>query len=542
MSDLEVANSVKARLLSLIWALVEVLIDVFWFWQLRVRAYFSRGDGTAILKRKLQTAPTYEEWEKYAYQLDSMLGNDLWRQNPASTKYDYRLISTRLKQLVEAKEDENISELLSRLRSGLLRNLGSIGNSALYNRSYSGTKLLIEDYVSEVIQCLEFLASQNPSGDDQAGFLTNQQKLDFFHDTRQSFGRSALVLHGGSLFGLCHIGVVKGLYLQGLLPRIISGATVGALVAALVCSFADDELLLVLDNLAAMLPKSFDNAQSDIKFYSIVERVLSSAYPPEMLVLANYVKNQLGDMTFEEAYVKTDRVLNITVTPSNPSMPTLLNYLTTPNMTMWSAVCASIGTGVLQEHIELLVKDHTGVLTTYKTSEPGYTFIPSNRALYNDRDSPYTKMAELFNVNNFTVSLARPYLAPLFAGEQTYRGHGGWMPRISKVIKLELQHRLRQLARFGLLPELVSRILVDERIPSGFDVTVVPELESLVRDLGKLLDTNDIRSKVEYFIKVGEQSVWPLLAIIWSRCAVEFVLDDVYNTLRKGGRGLRAQS
>lgn len=548
-----------------------------------------------MLKRTLQAAQTYEDWEKYAYGLDSLLGNDLWRQNPQSSKYDYRLLSTRLKQLVEAKETENIPELLSRLRSGLLRNLGSMGNSALYNRSYSGTKLLIEDYVSEVIHCLEFLATQSPrsgsgssgsgSGSggsssrggivnnsnttnrEDPGFMTHQQKLDFFHDTRQSFGRSALVLHGGSLFGLCHIGVVKGLYMQGLLPRIISGATVGALVGALVCSFTDDELLDVLDNLASMLPQTFNNAQSDIKFYSIFERVVSSAYPPELLVLANYVKGHLGDLTFEEAYVKTDRVLNITVKSSNPSMPTLLNYLTTPNVTMWSAVVASIGTGVLQEHVELMVVDHNGVIRPYKTSSysreskgkgpspnttttatitttatataiPSYTFTPSNRALYDDRNSPYTKMAELFNVNNFTVSLARPYLAPLFSGEQMYRGQGGWLPRLSKLIKLELQHRLRQLAKLHLLPDLAIRILVDERIPTGFDVTVVPELESLVRDLGKLLDTDDIRSKVEYFIKVGEQSVWPQLAIIWARCAVEFVLDDVYNTMRKNGRGL----
>lgn len=530
----------KNRLLGLGWALLELLVDVFTFWWLKITSYLSRKDDTAALKRRLQLAQSYEEWERYAYELDSILGNDLWRQNPSSNKYDYRLISTRLKQLVEAKDNDNVPLLLSQLRSGLLRNLGSVGSSALYNRSYSGTKLLIEDYISEVIQCLEYLASQPASPGTDGGFATHQQKLDFFHDIRQSFGRSALVLHGGSLFGLVHIGVVKGLYLQGLLPRIISGVTVGALIAALVCSFADDELLLVLDSIASMLPKSFDNSQSDVKFSSIVERVISSAYPPELIVLASYVKEQLGDMTFEEAYIKTDRVLNITVTPNNSSIPTLLNYLTTPNMTMWSAIIASIGPGVLSSGpIELMVKDHRGQLVPYRTSKPGYEFTPSNRAIYDDRDSPYTKMAELFNVNNFTVSLARPYLAPLFAGEQTYRGRGGWMPRISKVIKLELQHRLRQLGKMGLLPDLISRILVDERIPSGFDVTVVPELESLVRDLGKLMDTNDLRTKVDYFIKVGEQSVWPMLAIIWSRCAIEFVIDDLYNTARKSGRGLK---
>lgn len=39
-----------------------------------------------------------------------------------------------------------------------------------------------------------------------------------------------------------HLGVVKTLFEHGLLPRIISGASVGALVAAIVCVKTDDEL------------------------------------------------------------------------------------------------------------------------------------------------------------------------------------------------------------------------------------------------------------------------------------------------------------
>lgn len=39
-----------------------------------------------------------------------------------------------------------------------------------------------------------------------------------------------------------HLGVVKTLFEHGLLPRIISGASVGAVVAALVCVRTDEEL------------------------------------------------------------------------------------------------------------------------------------------------------------------------------------------------------------------------------------------------------------------------------------------------------------
>lgn len=72
------ANALKAWLISATWGLLEVLIDVFWFWWFKIASHLRRSDDTAVLKRKLQMAQSYEEWEKYAYKLDSMLGNDLW--------------------------------------------------------------------------------------------------------------------------------------------------------------------------------------------------------------------------------------------------------------------------------------------------------------------------------------------------------------------------------------------------------------------------------------------------------------------------------
>lgn len=47
-------------------------------------------------------------------------------------------------------------------------------------------------------------------------------------------------------------------------------------------------------------------------------------------------------MTFKEAYLRTGRVLNISVTPADRHSPTkLLNYLTTPDTVIWSALLAS---------------------------------------------------------------------------------------------------------------------------------------------------------------------------------------------------------
>lgn len=39
-----------------------------------------------------------------------------------------------------------------------------------------------------------------------------------------------------------HLGVVKTLFEEGLLPKVISGSSVGSIIAALVCVMNDEEL------------------------------------------------------------------------------------------------------------------------------------------------------------------------------------------------------------------------------------------------------------------------------------------------------------
>jgi TAG lipase/steryl ester hydrolase/phospholipase A2/LPA acyltransferase len=51
------------------------------------------------------------------------------------------------------------------------------------------------------------------------------------------------------------------------------------------------------------------------------------------------MRDLLGDMTFQEAYNRTRRILNIPVSTSSLyELPRLLNYITAPNVMIWSAV------------------------------------------------------------------------------------------------------------------------------------------------------------------------------------------------------------
>lgn len=82
---------------------------------------------------------------------------DLWRQNFISKHYDYVLIDERIKSLAEARENNDSQKIMSLLRSGLIRNFGGIAQKRLYLKSYMGTKFKIEEYINEILHCLEFL-------------------------------------------------------------------------------------------------------------------------------------------------------------------------------------------------------------------------------------------------------------------------------------------------------------------------------------------------------------------------------------------------
>jgi TAG lipase/lysophosphatidylethanolamine acyltransferase len=334
----------------------------------------------------LNKATDYEQWEEAALNLDNLLGLDMWRNNPTSRHYDYRLINERLRSIERARASSDVYTLVNWLRSGLVRNLGNITAPHLYNVSFAGTKFLIEEYVTQVAEAIEAIASlsspprggtstpggpardedeitaiANMAGGWSVGSrnsempspalnanMTTQTKLDFVHDTRQAFGRSALVLQGGAIFGLCHLGVAKALFLRGLLPRIIVGTATGALMAALVATHSEEDLPKMLTgdgiDLSAFTQPGKDPAQHNQRvnvsmwnrwetLMRRIQRFRKEGYFLDVKVLEDCIRANIGDMTFEEAYRRSKRVLNITVvTAHQAGIPTVLNYITTPNV------------------------------------------------------------------------------------------------------------------------------------------------------------------------------------------------------------------
>ena len=436
-----------------------------------------------------------------------------------------------------------------------MRNLGNITAPKLFNRAYAGTKLLIEEYITQVALAIEYVTLL-PTGQSYDNGWTSQAKLDLLHDTRQAFGRTTLVLQGGAMFGLCHLGVVKALHLRGLLPRIITGTATGALIAALVGIHTEDELLEFLNGEGIDLTafaRQTDEEREHIanertgKIQTLLRRLarfLRTGHFLDSNVLEECVRANVGDLTFEEAYARTKRVLNITVaTSSRGGIPNLLNYLTAPNVLIWSAALASnASTPRFYAPEALLCKDETGRIVPWiqltangSSSQPVFHSWKSTRYTLNDRDSPLTRIAELFNVNHFIVSQARPYIAPFLRSDLQHPDNPrqarrtGILYPLLRLTTSEITHRLTQLDSLGLLPSSIRRLLIDETVP-GASLTLVPKLTA--SDFLKLMET-PTKESIEYWSLHGERSVWPAVATLKVRCAVEVELDRCYQLVRR---------
>jgi predicted acylesterase/phospholipase RssA len=178
--------------------------------------------------------------------------------------------------------------------------------------------------------------------------LSEQKEVvkTFLKRARAAYGRTALCLSGGAMMGNYHFGHVKALHDEGILPHIMSGTSAGSVVAAFFCTRSDAEIERDFNpEFVSKKMLCFSRAWPD-RFRSVWENgcMFDSE---EWLNLIKWFT--LGDMTFEEGYKKTGRILCITLSATTKKAPPILvNYITAPNVTIASAVVASAGKCIFQ--------------------------------------------------------------------------------------------------------------------------------------------------------------------------------------------------
>lgn len=159
-----------------------------------------------------------------------------WRENIFSRDYDYEYILKLKEEFRQAREKDEHVLLIHLVRTHAVRGIGGISNPQLFKTCFLSSKKLIEEFHNEFIACLEYISILPPEK------FPYTRKLEFFAETRHAFGRTALLLSGGAGLGLYHFGVIKILIEERVMPRIISGSSVGSIIASALATKRMDEM------------------------------------------------------------------------------------------------------------------------------------------------------------------------------------------------------------------------------------------------------------------------------------------------------------
>ena len=448
------------------------------------------------LHRAMDEARSYAEWEEAAKEAERVSGLEAWRYERDSPHYDANLLTEQLQQMRTMRGRGDIPGLRRLIEESLHRNLGDLSNPALYSYAYTGTKRLVEDYLDEVHHTFEWLCD-TPLPEHPDGI-----KLKLVKEALRVFGQTALILSGGGALGLYHIGVVKALFEQDLLPSIISGASMGAIVAGGACVRDDDEL-----------PELWEHPE---RIHRRAVRlldplgVLRQGCLLDPALLHEHIEANLGQLTFHEAWRHSGRVLNIAVSPTRRSQnPRLLNRVTSPDVLVMSAAAASCALPGLFPPGRLMRRDRDGRVSPYMQAERWV-----DGSIHGD--VPMMSLGRFHNVNHFIVSQANPHIVPFARLESST----GVVPMVIDVTTSGLRAQIRQTLNLGrrrvAAPLWRSPFEWAHAIthqPHTGDITIHPNmsLSSLTRVM-----KNPTLAELKGFILAGERATWPQLALI--RC------------------------
>ena len=461
------------------------------------------------LERNLASAASYDEWQAAALALDKHSGNDRWRVRDYSTDYDYTSIRIRLDRLRSLRARHDHRGLLFALNEGIHGNMGGMGKAVLYGYALSGTKQLIVDYVEEIVDTLDLLAS------DAVDDISFEEKVDFFRRAHHCCGRSALMMSGSGMLLFFHMGVVKALAEQQLLPSILSGSSGGAIVGSMICTHSDEELAVKL------------NADKQIEALAeVADSIRSGGKAPRILAqddCKRLIDQIIPDMTFQESFELTGRMMNVSVAAAERHQTSrLLNATTSPNVLMRRAAMATAAVPGIYPPVVLEARDSVGAVQAYLPSREWVDGSVSD-------DLPAKRLARLYGVNHYIVSQTNPHVLPFVSDSKRSNGAAAiltnaarrttreWMNAGAQILERPLRryktlHRITNVGMSVVNQDYVGdiNILPSNRFYNPFNLLALPS-DKFVRD--RMLE--------------GQRATWSKLEMIRVQTRMNKVLDRI---------------
>jgi TAG lipase/steryl ester hydrolase/phospholipase A2/LPA acyltransferase len=461
------------------------------------------------IRKELKRAKSYEEWKGFAVAHDKASGMEAWKEVNHSDLYDNDEIYLRLETIRAYREQGDDQGLLFALNEGVHGNMGGMGNPNLYSKALFGTKQLIEDYVEELVSGINHIADKENKN------ISFEDKLDFFRRASHCFGRSALMLSGGGQLGNFHAGVLKVLAKHHLIPSVVSGSSVGSIFAALAGTHSDKELMDFLEN-----DRMLEIIEKEATIFKNIAEKRSSLSIKD---LESVIKNIIPNLTFQEAFEKTGRKINISVSPHGGQQKSrLLNAIASPNVLIRSALMASCAVPGVFPPVTLFAKNKEGKMQAYLPSRKWIDGSMSN-------DLPSKRLARLFGVNHFIISLTNPLVLPFV--NTPFQRSELLAPLVrfgTAVIKETTQFNYTIAKRFfkyipslALLANTINSVVQQDY--QG-DINIMADF-SVIKP-NKLLSALT-RKELTELIKKGEKATWPKLEAIRICTKVGRTLDKI---------------
>lgn len=466
--------------------------------------------STKKFEKQMHRAPSYQDWQEAARAHDKASGAERWKQMDPSKRFDYANIRIRLDKLRELRANGDNAALLFTLNEGIHGNMGGMGNASLYNRAKFGTKKLVSDYVTEINNSLEYLAS------NEASDISFEDKLDFFHRASHCYGRTALMMSGSGSLLYFHVGVLKALNDEELVPDVLSGSSGGAIIAAICGTHKRDEL-------EEMFTPEF--LLAEVRQETGLWENLSSIKPRNMSQdkVREVIERLVPDMTFQEAEQYTGRHVNVSVAPAEKHQTSrLLNSVASPNVYIHDSLLASAAVPGIYAPVTLMAKNVHGERQPYLPSRKWVDGSVSD-------DLPAKRLSRLYGVNHFVVSqtnpIATPFVRDIAADRTLTRIYRDALQRSGKeFLNANIEALAKPLSNNPMLETLAktARSVINQKYTA--DINIIPSAR-LVNPL-KLLSLRSEKEVLE-MIEAGQRATWPKLEMIRVQTMISRTLDNI---------------
>lgn len=412
----------------------------------------------------------------------------------------------------------------------------------------SKSRDVIHGFNEEVERCLIWLAESKVSSDQANGTNSRDSspsrsidqelsdRLNVMRKMKHNMGRSALMLSGGGAQAMYHLGTIKALCESRIYDdiQVISGTSGGSITAA-VCAIKTREEILrdaCVPTVSTDYMLTGEMARQNIRWFPKLVEMGAYWLKHKLLVDSEEFKRccefYFGDITFEEAFERTGKHVCITVSASRAesggAQRLLLNHISTPRVTLASAVAASCALPGVMAPAKLRTKNSAGVQELFEVD--GVEWIDGSV----QADLPFKRISALFNVSNYVVAQTNFHVLPFL-----HKAHHPNMKSIYwslfQICEMDIRSRALNLSRLNLFPKIFGHDIskVFEQKYHGH-LTLVPHFTTM-QVFGLKSLSNPTVEDMKVYLQNGQAAAWPYLSVMKEMLRFESTIDKCISKL-----------